>query len=193
MKKEFEMSMLGELALFLGLQVSQSYKGIFITQTKYIKGMLKKFMLEYSKPVSTPMVIGCSLSKDDESLEVDHTMYRSMIGSLLYVTTTRQDVIQVVGLVARFQLAPKETHAIAVKIILRYLKGTIEYGLWCLGGQDFTLKEFIDADWYRSLDDQNSTSGKTFYFGDCLVSWLRKKQSSIALSIAEAEYIFATS
>ena len=92
MKKEFEMSMLGELTFFLGLQVSQSEKGIFISQTKYIKEMLKKFKMEESKPVSTPMVTGCKLSKDDESLEVDHTMYRSMIGSLLYVTTTRPDV-----------------------------------------------------------------------------------------------------
>ena len=83
MNKEFEMSMLGELTFFLGLQVSQSEKGIFISQTKYIKEMLKKFNMEESIPVSTFMVTGCKLIKDDKSLEVDHTMYRSMIGSLL--------------------------------------------------------------------------------------------------------------
>ena len=88
MKKEFEMSMLGELTLFLGLQVFQKEKWIFISQTKYIKDMLKKFKMEDSKPISTLMVMGCKLSKNDESLEVDHTMYRSMIGSFLYVTTT---------------------------------------------------------------------------------------------------------
>ena len=77
MKKEFEMSMLGELTFFLGLQVYQSNKGILISQTKYIKYMLKKFKMEDSKPVSTPMVTSCKLSKDDESLEVDHTMYMS--------------------------------------------------------------------------------------------------------------------
>ena len=115
MKKEFEMSMLGELTFFLGLQVSQSDKGIFITQAKYIKDLLKKFKLEDSKHVSTSMVTGCKLSKDDESLELDHTMYRYMIGILLYVTTTRPNVMQVVGLVARFQLDPKETHVVAVK------------------------------------------------------------------------------
>ena len=115
MKKEFEMSMLGELTFFLGLQTSQSEKGIFISQTKYIKEMLKKFKMEESKPVSTPMVTGCKFSKDYESLEVDHTMYRSMIGSLLYVTTTRPYVMQAVGLVSRFQSAPKETHVAAVK------------------------------------------------------------------------------
>ena len=97
MKKEFEMPMQGELTFFLGLQVSQSEKGIFITQTKYIKYMLKKFKLEDSNLVSTPMVTGCKLGKDDESLEVDHTMYISMIGSMLYVKEKRPNVMQVVG------------------------------------------------------------------------------------------------
>ena len=93
MKKEFEMSMLGELTFFLGLQFYQIDKGIFISQTKYIKYMLKIFNMEYSNLVSTPMITCCKLSKYDESLEVDHTMYRSMIGILLYVTTTRPDVM----------------------------------------------------------------------------------------------------
>ena len=83
MKKEFEMSMLGELTFFLGLQVYQTDEGIFISQTKYIKDMLKKFKMEDSKLVGTHMVTGCKLSKDDEYLEVDHTMFRSTIGSLL--------------------------------------------------------------------------------------------------------------
>ena len=112
------MPMLGELTLFLGLQVSQSEKGTFISETKYIKEMLKKFKMEESKPVSTPMVIGCKLSKSDESSEVDHTMYRSMIGSLLYVTTIIPYVMQYVGVVSRFQSTPKETHVAAVKRIL---------------------------------------------------------------------------
>ena len=81
MKKEFEMSMLGELKFFLGLQVYQSNKGIFISQTKYIKYILKNFKMEDSKPISTPMITGCKLSKNDESLEVGHTMYRYMIGA----------------------------------------------------------------------------------------------------------------
>ena len=95
------MSMLGELTLFSGLQVYQTDKGIFISQTKYIKDMLKTFKMEDSKPVGTAMVTGCKLSKDDESLEVDHTMFRSMNGSLLYVTATRLDVMQAIGLVSR--------------------------------------------------------------------------------------------
>ena len=102
-KKEFEMSLLGELTFFLGLQISQSTKGIFISQTKYSKDMLKKFKMEDSKPISTPIVTSCKLRKYYKSLEVDHTMYRSMIGSLLYVTTTRPYVIEAVGLVAILQ------------------------------------------------------------------------------------------
>ena len=101
--KIFEMSMLGELTFFLGLWVSQPHKGIFITQTKYINDMLKKFKFEDYKPDSTPMVTGCKLSKDDEPLEVDHTMYRSMIGILLYVTSTIPYLMQAVGLVSIFQ------------------------------------------------------------------------------------------
>ena len=84
----------------MGLQVYQTDKGIFISQTKYINDVLKRFQMEDSKPISTPIITGCKLSKDDESLEVDHTMYRSIIGSLLYVTATRPDVMQVVGLVS---------------------------------------------------------------------------------------------
>ena len=102
MKKEFEMSMLGELTFLLALQVYQTDKGIFNSQTKYIKDMLKIFNMEDSKPVSTPMITGCKLSKDDESLEVDNTMYRSMIGIFIYVTYTRPDAMQAIGLVARF-------------------------------------------------------------------------------------------
>ena len=135
------------------------------------------------------MVTGSKFIKDDESLEVDHTMYRSIIGSLLYVTSTRLDVMQVVGLVSIFQSTPKETHVAAIKIILKYIKGTVDYGLWYPKSNNFTLREFTDAYWEGSIDDRKSTSGAAFYLGDCLVSWLSKKQSSISLSTTEPEYI----
>ena len=102
--------------------------------------MLKRFKIEESKPISTPMITCCKLRKDDESLEVDHTMYRSMIGILLHVKDTRPDVMQVVGLVARFHSIPKETHVRAIKQIFKYLKGSLEYGLWYPKIQDFILK-----------------------------------------------------
>ena len=101
--------------------------------------------------------------------------------------------MQAIGLVARFQSSPKETHVTVVKIIFKYLKGTMEYGLWYPKGQDFILKAFTDADWARSVDDRKTTSGAKFFLGNCLVSWSSKKQSSISLSIAEEEYIAAAS
>ena len=113
-------------------------------------------------------------------------MFRSMIGSLLYVTTTRPDVMQDVGLVARFQSAPKETHVTSVKRIFKYLKSTMEYGLWYPKGKYFTLKALTDADWVGSVDDRKSNSGAAFFLENCLVSWSSKKQSSISLSTIEA-------
>jgi hypothetical protein len=107
MQTEFEMSMIGELSYFLGLQVKQSSVEIFISQEKYLKEMLKKFQMEDSSPVSTPMVVGCKLSKYDMSLDVDQRTYRSMIGSLLYITTSSPDIMQAVGMVGRYQSAPK--------------------------------------------------------------------------------------
>ena len=93
-----------------------------------------------------------------------------MIGILIYVIATRPDVMQDVRLVSRFQSSPKETHVSAVKKNFKYLKGTMDYGLWCPKNQEFILKEFTDADWEGSIDDKKITSGATFYVGDCLVS-----------------------
>jgi hypothetical protein len=124
MQNEFEMSLLEELSFFLGIQICQSNQGIFISQTKYIREMLKRFEMEDCKPVITLMQTSCKLSKDDDSKSIDQRKYRSMIGSLLYVTTSRPDVMQEVGHVARFQETPKESHVLVVKRIFIYLKGT---------------------------------------------------------------------
>jgi hypothetical protein len=102
------------------------------------------------------------------------------------VTTSRPDIMQEVGLVARFQVAPKETHVQEVKRIFRYLKGTLDFGLWYPTGKNFTLTTYTDADWAGSVDDRKSTSGGAFFLGNNLVSWLSKKQSSISLSTTEA-------
>jgi hypothetical protein len=160
MQNEFEMSFLGELNLFLGLQICQCDKGIFISQTKYIREMLKKFGMEDCKPMSTPMQTSCKLSKDDESKDADQRLYRSMIGILLYVTTSRPDVMQAVGQVVIFQATPKETHVMEVKRIFRYLKATKDFGLWYPKGNDLSLVAYTDADWEGSIDDRRSTSGE---------------------------------
>jgi hypothetical protein len=102
MESEFKMSMIGELSFFLGLQITQRYEGMFISQEKYLREMSKRFQMEDSKPVGTPMVIGCKLSKDNDSPGVDQSSYRSMIGSLLYITTSRLDIMHDVGMVGRY-------------------------------------------------------------------------------------------
>jgi hypothetical protein len=130
MQNEFEMSLLGELSFFLGLQICQSDQGIFISQTKYIREMLKRFGMEDCKPIITPMQTSCKLSKDDDSKSTDQRKYRSMIGILLYVIASRPNVMQAVEQVAQFQAAPKESHVLAVQRIFRYLKGIEEFGLW---------------------------------------------------------------
>jgi hypothetical protein len=146
MQTEFEMSMIGELSYFLRLQVKQSSAGIFISQEKYLKEILKKFQMEDSSTVNTPMVVGFKLSKDDISPDVDQKIYRSMIGSLLYITTSRPDIMQVVGMVGHFQFAPKQSHLAAVKRIFKYLKGTMTYGLWYPRNQSFQLIAYSDVD-----------------------------------------------
>jgi hypothetical protein len=148
--------------------------------------MLKRFEMDDCKPVTTYMKTSCKLRKYDDSKSTNQSKYRSIIGSLLYVTTSRPDVMQAVGQVARFQEVPKESHVLAVKRIFRYLKGTKEFGLWYPKRKDLSLISYIDADWTGCIDDRRSTSGETFYLGECLVSCLSNKQSSISLYIAEA-------
>ena len=151
------MSLLGQLTYILGLQISQQDKGIFIYQTKYIKEMLNKFKVEDYKPVLTPMVIGCTLSLDDSTKNVDQRLYRYMIGSLLYVTTSRPNVMQAVGKVVRFQAVPKESHIIDVKRILRYLKVTTEYGLGYPKGNNLVIQAYTNSYWAGSVDDRKSS------------------------------------
>lgn len=147
--------------------------------------------MEDSKPVGTLMVTDCKLSKEDDSVLVDEKEYRSMIGKLYYVVHSRLDIAHAVGITARFQKSPRESHLVAVKWILRYLKGTIDYGLWCPYSKDFNLKVFTYADWASNVDNQKSTTGGAFFLGGRLVSWMSKKQSCISQSTAEVEYVVA--
>jgi hypothetical protein len=121
------------------------------------------------------MQTSCKLSKNDDSKSTDQRQYRSMIGSLLYVTTSRSDVMQEVGQVSQFHTAPKESHVIELKRIFIYLKGTEEFGLWYRKGKDLSLISYTDVDWEGCIDDRKSTSGASFYLGECLVSWISKK------------------
>jgi hypothetical protein len=189
MQTKFEMSMIGELSYFLGLQVKQSSAGIFISQEKYLKEMLKKFQMEDSSTVSTPMVVGCKPSKDDISPDVDQRTYLSMIGSLLYIIASHPDIMQDVGMVGHFQSSPKQSHFVSFKRIFKYLKGIMTYGLWYPRNQNFLLTTYSDADWANCVDERKSISGEPFFLGESLVAWLSKKQGSISLSTTKVEYI----
>jgi hypothetical protein len=114
-----------------------------------------------------------------------------MIGNLLYITTSRPDIMHVVGMVGRYQSAPKHSHLLAVKRIFMYLKETMTYGLWYPINQNFQLTAYSDADWENCVDERKRTSGGAFFLGDSLVAWLSKKKSSISLSTTEVEYISA--
>nr|GEX79978.1 uncharacterized mitochondrial protein AtMg00810-like [Tanacetum cinerariifolium] len=159
MHNEFEMSMMGELNFILGLQIKQLDDGIFFNQSKYIKEMLKKFRLEDSKPMKTPMSTETKLRRDEEGESVDNTKYRGMIGSLLYLTASRLDIMFSVCLCAHFQEDPKTSHLEAVKCIFRYIKGTTHLGLWYSKGSDIETIVYADSDHAGDYIDLKSTSG----------------------------------
>ncbi|XP_052724055.1 uncharacterized mitochondrial protein AtMg00810-like [Vigna angularis] len=189
MQEEFEMSMMGELIYFLGLQVKQTDNGIFIHQSKYYNDLLKKYKMLDCKEAATPMTTNCYLDLDEAGKIVDQKMYRGMIGSLLYLTTSRLDIIHNVCLYARFQSQPKESHLTIVKRILKYLKGTKNLGLWYPSGSNIFLKGYSDYDFSGCKLDRKRTSGTCHLLGCSLVSWNSKKQACVALSTTEAEYI----
>ncbi|GJX03929.1 retrovirus-related pol polyprotein from transposon TNT 1-94 [Tanacetum coccineum] len=153
--------------------------------------MLKKFGLEDSKPMKTPMSSDTKLTKDEECESVDSTKYRGMIGSLLYLTASRPDIMFSVCLCARFQEAPKTSHLEAVKRIFRYIKGTTHLGLWYPKGTGIETVVYADSDHAGDYVDRKSTSGICTFVGCCLTSWFSKKQTALAISTTEAEYVSA--
>ncbi|GKB18891.1 retrovirus-related pol polyprotein from transposon TNT 1-94 [Tanacetum coccineum] len=191
MHDEFEMSMMGELNFFLGLQLKQLEDGIFFNQSKYIKEMLKKFGLKDFMPMKIPMSTETKFMKDEEGESVDNTKYKGMIGSLLYLTASRPDIMLNVCLCAHFQEDPKISHLEAIKHIFRYIKGTTHLGLWYLKGSGIETIVYDDSDHARYYMDRKSTSGICTFMGCCLTSWFSKKQTALAISTTEAEYVSA--
>nr|CAN69205.1 hypothetical protein VITISV_036606 [Vitis vinifera] len=185
------MSMMGELNFFLGLQIKQLKEGTFINQEKYIRDLPKRFNMEEAKTMKTPMSSSIKLDKDEKGKFIDSTIYRGMIGSLLYLTASRPDIMYSICLCARFQSCPKESHLSAVKRILRYLKGTMDMGLWYPKSDNFELIGFSDAHFAGCRVERKSTSGTFHFLEHSLVSWHSKMQNSVALSTVEVEYIAA--
>ena len=193
MSEEYQMSMMGELKFFLGLQIRQQRNGIFISQEKYLKDVLRKFGMQDCKGVKIPMPTNGHLCTDENGIDFDHKVYRSMIGSLLYLCASRPDIMLSVCMCARFQATPKESHHKAVKHILRYLAHTPTLGLWYPKGSAFDLIGYSDSDYAGDRVDRKSTSGTCHFLGRSLVCWSSKKQNCVSLSTAEAEYIAAGS
>ena len=193
MQTEFKMSMIGELNYFLELQIHQSGSGIFISQSKYSKNLVKKFGLKSASSVRTPMSPNVKLIINLLGKSVDHSLYKSMIGNLLYFTASRPNISYSVGVCARYQANPKELHIIVVKRIIKYVKTISNFGVWYDKDTNDVLARDSNADWAGNADDQKSTSGRCFYLGNNLVSWMSKTQNSISLSIVKVEYIVADS
>ncbi|GKF29237.1 uncharacterized mitochondrial protein-like protein, partial [Tanacetum coccineum] len=174
MHKRFQMSSMGELTFFLGLQVKQQPDGIFISQDKYVADILKKFNFCSIKTATTPIESNKPLVKDEDGVDVDVHVYRSMIGSLMYLTALRLDIMFVVYVYARFQVTPKASHFHAVKRIFRYLKHQPKLGLWYPRDSPF---------------DRKSTTGVCQFLGRRLISWQCKKQTIVANSSTEANML----
>ncbi|GKC59081.1 putative ribonuclease H-like domain-containing protein [Tanacetum coccineum] len=191
--KKFQMSSIGELTFFLGLQVKQKEDGIFINQDKYVTEILKKFGFTNVKTASTPMETQKPLLKYEDGEEVDVHLYRSMIGSLMYLTSSRPDIMFAMCACARYQVNLKVSHLYVVKRIFRYLKGQPKLGLWYPKDSPFDLVAYTDSDYAGASLDRKSTTGGYQFLGCRLISWQCKKQTVVANSITEADYVAASS
>ena len=186
LSREFEMTDLGLMHFCLGIEVWQGPDNIFISRTKYVREILKAFRMTECKDVGTPMEVDLKLSVEDTSAVVDERLYRKLVGSLIFLCNTRPDINFAVGVLSRFSNKPRENHWNAGMRIFRYIRGTQEYGINYSTGK--TLTGFCDSDWIGDLDSRRSVTGYCFTLGSGCISWISKKQPTVALSSTEAEY-----
>lgn len=192
MSSKFDMSDLGKSTYYLGIEVKQSKDGIEIKQEAYAKRILKEAMMDDCNSSSIPMEFGLKLSKSEDELEVDATLYRRRIGYLRYLMHTRPDLAFSVGLLSRYMQSPRQSHDNALKQVLRYLKGTVSNGLMFKKGGKQRLVGYSDSSHNTDEDDGKSTSGHIFFYGDTPVTWCSQKQQTVALSSCKAEFMAAT-
>jgi hypothetical protein len=186
---EFGMIDLGELHYFLGIEVWQKEDSIFMSQAKYTWDILKKFSMSSCKPATTPLEVRLKLHINDDSNLVDATIYRQLVGSLIYLTTTRLDISFTINMVLRFMSEPKELHWKTVKRILDIFAW---YGWLWFSLQIYRRFQAANSDWASCMDDKKSISGYSFSMGSTTVAWSIKKQPIVSLSTAEAECKEAT-
>ena len=169
------MTDMGLLRYFLGIEVEQNENGIFISQAKYVNQVLERFNMQECKATITPTVMGLKLSRNDSSKDFDPSLYKSIVGSLMYLTANRPDIMHAVSLIFRFMEKPKEAHWQATKRILRYVKGTKRFGILYTASENSELVGYTDNDWAGSVYDRKSTSGYVFHMGSGAISWASKK------------------
>jgi hypothetical protein len=184
MQSEFEMKYLGIMKYFWGIEVDQSTKGIFVCQQKYATDIIKIFRMEDFNPTETHIPLGTKLRKQDGGPVVNFTLYKSLVGSLLYLTATRPDIMYATSIVSKFMESPKDSHWKMAKRILRYVAGTLNFGLWYTQSDNNHLSSYTDSDFAGNLDDQKSISGHAFHLGTNLISWASKKQPIVSISSA---------
>ena len=184
---------LGIMHYFLGLEVWQKPSKIILSQGKYVVDILKIFGMMDCKSMTTPMTTNLKLFGDTTSEKIDATVYKQVIGSLMYLTNMRPDICFAVNTLSQYMVDPRQVHLIAAKHVLRYLKGTIDYGLRYVADCEFRLVGYTDSDWVGSVTDQKRTSRCFFSLGSAVIAWCSWKQTSVALSTTEAEYIAACS
>jgi len=178
---------LGNLAFFLGIQVTRTKNSLHLCQAKYINELLNRTSMIGAKLAPSPCPASSKLSKLDGEPLPDPTEYRQVVGALLYCTLTRPDLAYAVSQLCQHMHAPSTTHWSAVKRVLHYLKHTLDHGLQYTPGT-LQLQAFSDSDWAGNPDDRRSTSGFGVYLSNCLISWSAKKQAVVSRSSTEAEY-----
>jgi hypothetical protein len=182
---------LGLMHYYLGLEVWQKRGEVFLGQGKYAIKILQKFGMMDCKSMDTPMNSDIRKVKVSDSNPVDPSLYRQLIGSLMYLVNTRPDICFAVNTLSQFQVEPRQEHWIVANHVLRYIRGTINYGLKYAASSDVQLHGFTNSDWAGSAKDIKSTSGMCFSLGSAMISWSRRKQKFVALSTTEVEYMAA--
>ncbi|CAN1239948.1 Retrovirus-related Pol polyprotein from transposon TNT 1-94, partial [Linum grandiflorum] len=188
LQEHFHLKELGHLSYFLGLEIQRSPKGIFVNQKKYIVDLLADAGCAECSPCSTPMEMNLKLSKDEGEALSDPTFYRRLVGSLIYLVSTRPDVAYAVQVVSQFMSLPRKPHLNAVYRILRYLQGTHSLGIYLPSSRTSELRAYADADYAGCVDTRRSTSGWCVKVGNSCVAWRCKKQDRVSKSSTEAEY-----
>ncbi|GAB2299634.1 hypothetical protein Dimus_038573 [Dionaea muscipula] len=205
--QRFEMTDLGLMSHYLEIKVQQKSTGVFISQSHYIVQVLEAVSMSKCKPVTTPMAANSSFSRTGDRVStpttVDVAVYRSVVRSLRYITCTRPDIAYAVGIISKHMQQPKLGHWLACKRVLRYLKGTLEYGMWfptsvtagslAPAHDHFHIVGYSDNDWAGDVNERKSTTGFVFMSGSTAIFWASKKQPIVALSSSEAKYVAAAS